>query len=75
MRKEIKICLPLYKMAYAVFFTAILSIVRGVFYSYEIGIALEAPMALLAAAVLRRYLYKGNNGKKVGNMEAVFHEE
>lgn len=50
MRKEIKICLPLYKMAYAVFFTAILSIVRGVFYSYEIGIALEAPMALLAAA-------------------------
>ena len=50
MMKEIKICLPLYKIAYAVFFTVILSVVRGVFYSYEVGIALEAPMALLAAA-------------------------
>lgn len=50
MMKEIKICLPLYKIGYAVFFTVILSIVRGVFYSYEVGIALETPMALLAAA-------------------------
>lgn len=50
MMKEIKIGLPLYKMAYAVLFTVILSVVRGVFYSYEVGIALEAPMAVLAAA-------------------------
>ncbi len=49
MIKEMKICLPLYKMVYAIFFTVILSIIRGVFYSYEVGIALEAPMAMLAA--------------------------
>ncbi len=45
---EMKISLPLYKIAYAVFFVVILSLVRGVAYSYEIGIALEAPMAILA---------------------------
>ncbi len=47
---EMKISLPLYKIAYAVFFVVILSLVRGVAYSYEIGIALEAPMAILAAS-------------------------
>ncbi len=49
MEKELKICLPLYKIGYAVFFVMILSFVRGVTYAYEIGIALETPMALLAA--------------------------
>lgn len=49
MGKEIKICLPLYKMAYSVFFVAILCIVRGVIYTNEVGVALEAPLALLAA--------------------------
>lgn len=49
MIKEMKICLPVYKIAYAAFFTAILSLIRGVSYSYEVGIALEAPMAVLAA--------------------------
>lgn len=48
MGKEIKICLPLYKMTYAVFFTAVLSVIRGVSITYEIGIALEPQMALLA---------------------------
>ena len=47
---EIKIALPFYKIAYAVFFIVILSLVRGVTFSYEIGIALEAPMAILAAS-------------------------
>lgn len=46
---EMKISLPLYKQAYALIFAVILSLVRGVAYSYEIGIALEAPMAILAA--------------------------
>ena len=50
MKHEIKISLPVYKIAYAVFFVGILSLVRGVTYSYEIGIALEAPMAILAAS-------------------------
>lgn len=45
---EIKISLPFQKQAYAIFFVVILSLVRGVTYSDEIGIALEAPMAILA---------------------------
>ena len=50
MIQEIKISLPLQKQAYAVFFIVLLSLVRGVTYSDEIGIALEAPMAILAAS-------------------------
>lgn len=49
MKYELKISLPIYKVFYAAFFVIILSIIRGVAYSYEIGIALEAPMAILAA--------------------------
>lgn len=49
MKKEIKISLPLYKIVYAVFCVLILSIIRGVAFTYEVGIALEAPMAMLAA--------------------------
>lgn len=50
MKYEIKISLPIYKMLYTLFFIVILSLVRGVTYSYEIGIALEAPMAILAVS-------------------------
>ena len=49
MRIESKICLPFYKIAYAVFFTGVLCLIRGVTYTQEIGPALESPMALLAA--------------------------
>lgn len=42
-----KISLPFQKQAYAIIFVVILSLVRGVTYSDEIGIALEAPMAIL----------------------------
>lgn len=49
MRKECKISMPLYKIAYAVSFVILLSLVRGVFYSFEVGIALEPPMAILTA--------------------------
>lgn len=45
---EMKISLPPQKQAYAVFFALILSLVRGITYSDEIGLALEAPMAILA---------------------------
>ena len=48
---EIKISLPFYKISYAAFFVVILSLIRGVAYSDEIGIALEAPMAILAASI------------------------
>lgn len=47
---EIKISLTFQKQAYSIFFVIILSLVRGVTYSDEIGIALEAPMAILAAS-------------------------
>lgn len=50
MIQEIKISLPFQKQAYAVFFVVLLSLVRGVTYSDEIGIALEAPLAILAAS-------------------------
>lgn len=45
---EKKICLPAYKLAYALCFTVILSLIRGISFSYEIGVAMEAPMAVLA---------------------------
>ena len=48
MMREMKISLTFQKQAYAVFFALVLSLVRGVAYSNEIGIALEAPMAILA---------------------------
>ena len=48
MIREMKISLTFQKQAYAVFFVVILSLVRGITYSDEIGIALEAPMAILA---------------------------
>ncbi len=46
--REMKISLTFRKQVYAVFFVIILSLVRGVTYSDEIGIALETPMAILA---------------------------
>lgn len=48
MRKEIRIVLPFYKIAYSVSFIVLLSLIRGVTHTYEIGIAIEAPMAILA---------------------------
>ena len=45
---ERKISLPAYKLAYAFSFIVILSLIRGISFSYEIGIAMEAPMAVLA---------------------------
>lgn len=46
--QEMKISLTVQKQAYALFFVVILSLVRGVTDSDEVGIALEAPMAALA---------------------------
>lgn len=51
MAKEWKITLPLYKIVYGLLFIVILSIIRGVVFTFEIGMALEGPMALLAAVV------------------------
>lgn len=48
MLPEGKISLPVYKLAYAFCFVVILSLIRGISLSYEIGVAMEAPMAVLA---------------------------
>lgn len=48
-RMEIKIGLPAYKIVFSLFFTVLLSVIRGVVYTYEVGIALDPMMALLAA--------------------------
>lgn len=48
MKKELKICLPLYKIIYSLVFVVILSIIRGIVYVNEIGIAMEPAIALLA---------------------------
>lgn len=50
MIQECKISLPFYKIAYAVCFVILSSLVRGVYYRYEVGIAMEPLMAILAAA-------------------------
>lgn len=47
MKKEIKICLPVYKICYSLFFVLILSLVRGIGHISEIGIAMETPVAFL----------------------------
>lgn len=52
MGKEMKISMPLYKIVYSICFVLGLSLVRGTAYTNEIGIALEAPMAILAAVFL-----------------------
>lgn len=49
MRKEMKIVLPFYKIAYAVFFAIILSLIRGVVFTNEIGLSMEPPFAMLTA--------------------------
>lgn len=47
MKTEIKLCLPRYKLIYSIFFIIILSLVRGINSTYEIGIAMETPTAFL----------------------------
>lgn len=49
MKKEIKIILPFYKIAYAVAFIIILGLIRRVTYTHEVGAAMEAPFAILTA--------------------------
>ena len=49
MKKEMKIVLPFYKIAYAVSFVVILSVIRAVVFTYEIGLSIEPPFAILTA--------------------------
>lgn len=47
MKTEIKICLLRYKLVYSIFFIIILSLVRLINSTYEIGVAMETPVAFL----------------------------
>lgn len=47
-KKEMKICLPIYKMVYSVLFMILLSLVRGISSVVEIGITLDTAAAVLA---------------------------
>ena len=47
MKKEMKIILPVYKMVYAFAFVVILSLIRGVVFTDEIGLSIEGPFAIL----------------------------
>lgn len=49
MTKNIKICLPIYKLIYALMFFVVLSLVRGISMTVEIGRAIDTNTALLAA--------------------------
>ena len=53
MKKEMKIVLPFYKIAYAVSFVVILSLIRGVVFTNEIGLSIEAPFAILMCRKLQ----------------------
>lgn len=50
MMKEVKISLPFYKAASALLFIVILSLIRGVSVSCEIGTAMEPALAILVSA-------------------------
>lgn len=46
MKKEMKIILPVYKMVYAFAFVVILSLIRGVVFTNEIGLSIEGPFRI-----------------------------
>lgn len=46
--KNGKIVLPLYKILYAICFIVLLAFVRGISYTYEIGVAIDPNISLLA---------------------------
>ena len=48
MKREMKICLPAYKIVYSLCYVVILSFIQGVAFVDEIGGALDANLALLA---------------------------
>ena len=48
MKKEVKICMPYYKIAYSIAFVVILSAIQPVVYANEIGGTVERAVSLLA---------------------------
>ena len=51
MKKEVKICMPYYKIAYSIAFVVILSAIQTVLYANEIGQAEERAVSLHAVVI------------------------
>lgn len=68
LRKEMKIVLPFYKIAFSCCFIFILSLVRGVAFTDEVGIAMEPPLAILAAVFCAEPVRRRSaaNGRRSG---------
>lgn len=64
MKKEIKICLPVYKVVYSVLYAVILCLIRGVSEVLEIGMAMDANIALLAAVFCADTCVMERSGKR-----------
>ena len=67
MKKEMKIVLPFYKIAYAVSFVVILSVIRAVVFTYEIGLSI----CNIDRCFLCRYLCAGNYKQPFRSSETV----
>ncbi|MDE6606604.1 MAG: ABC transporter permease [Lachnospiraceae bacterium] len=64
MKYEMKICLPVYKIVYSICFVIMLSLVRGITDVVEIGIVLDAFMAVLAGIFCADTLQMEYTGKR-----------
>lgn len=66
---EAKISLPIYKVVYSAFFTVVLSIIRGVSFTNEIGGTLESQMDFLllsSAPILMHRRLLPEDGRSIG---------
>lgn len=50
--------LPVYKMVYAFAFVVILSLIRGVVFTNEIGLSIEGPFAILIAVFVQILMFR-----------------
>ncbi len=64
LKYEAKICLPTYKIIYSLCFIFLFSVVRGISDVDEIGIALDAYMAILAIVFCADALQAEHSGKR-----------
>ena len=64
MKREMKICLPAYKIVYSLCYVVILSFIQGVAFVDEIGGALDANLALLAVVFCAETYVMERNGKR-----------
>ena len=64
MKYEIKICLPVYKIVYSLCFVVMLGLVRGITDITEIGITLDAFMAVLSSVFCADTLQMEYSGKR-----------